>query len=196
MRWSRRWIGPVAMFLAAQVLAPHGSPMAASALEVGSGPATLPGGRTCDGPDADPWVLEMARRLLEGDGLLRFAGSEFGQVLSCEGRIHEFDGFTFGTVAFELEGGAVFEFETMPPAVRRSVLRHPYGFGEEERVLEATRAYASGLGLDIEWEDPERASGDGLLTEQYWDPDPGLNGSVLLARRGEVLVSVTVTMAP
>lgn len=151
----------------------------------------------CEDSGVHPWVRETASNLLERDGLLRFAMSEFGEVASCEGRVtQEFDETTFGQIVFELESGVALEFETMPPAVRLAALWHPSGFAQELRILDAAREYARGLGLAVEWEDPERSSREGIEAEAYWDPDPGMNGSVTLMRRGGVLVGVTVSLAP
>lgn len=151
----------------------------------------------CEGPEAEAWVRQKVSDLLERDGLLSFALSEFGPVSSCVGEVtQEFDGNAFGRVAFEVVGGVSVEFETMPPAVWVARISHQDGFIEESRILDAARSYARGLGLQVAWEEPERSSVEGIEREHYWDPDPGTNGSVTVMRLQEVLIGVTVSMAP
>ncbi|NNF29680.1 MAG: hypothetical protein HKN73_20825 [Gemmatimonadetes bacterium] len=154
-------------------------------------------GSQCEEEGSDPWVRQLSSDLLARDGLLSFALSEFGPVVACAGEVTQrFDGRTFGQIAFEVGGGVTVEFETMPPAVWTATVSHPNGFVEETRLLEVARSYAAGLGLQVVWDGPERSSREGVDREQYWDPDPGLNGSVTVMRRQGVLVAIRVSMAP
>lgn len=131
------------------------------------------------------------------DGLLRFSVEEFGEPVECDGSVtDEFDGARYGIVSFRFRGGATFTVETMPPSLRIATLLDAGGFDESDRIVEAARRYASDLGLAIVWESPERSNEGAEVTEQFWDPDPGLNGSVSFTRASESLVSVRVSMAP
>ena len=151
----------------------------------------------CEGPDADAWVVEAGERARSYDGLLRFSIEEFGPPVECDGKVtDEFDGGEFGMVLFRFSAGTTFEIETMPPSVGIVTLRHPVGFDDPAKVLEAVRRYATGLGLSIDWEDPERSSEGQERTERYWDPDPGLNASVSLTWSAGSLLAVRVSLAP
>lgn len=151
----------------------------------------------CSGRDVDPWVVAAAERLRGYDGLLGFAVAELGQPVECEGMVtDEFDGSSYGVVRFRFSGGATFELETMPPSVTITTLHAPAGFDDPERVIEAVRSYTNGLGLSIDWTDSERTMDGQATTEQFWDPDPGLNASASLTSVSGVLVTVRVSLAP
>lgn len=151
----------------------------------------------CEGPSTDAWVSAAAERVRMYDDLFVFAVDRFGEPTGCDGRTTtEFDGAQFGTVQYDFSSGVTFHLETMPPAVSIVTLRSEDGFADPEGVIDAVRLYAAGRGLAIDWEAPEREGGAGEETEQYWDPDPGLNGSVTFTRVGGALVAVRVSMAP
>lgn len=151
----------------------------------------------CEGPSVDAWVSAAAERVRMYDDLFAFAVDKFGEPTACEGRTTtEFDGAQFGTVQYAFSSGVSFHLETMPPAVSIVTLRSEDGFADPEGVVDAVRLYSAGRGLSIDWEAPERGGGAGAETEQYWDPDPGLNGSVTITRVGGALVAVRVSMAP
>lgn len=145
----------------------------------------------------ETWVSDAAARVRDYDGLYRFAVAQFGVPTACDGRVTtEFDGASFGVVRYSFASGVTFELETMPPSVSLVTLRTATGFDDDAAVMEAVRAYASGRGLSIDWTTPERTSDEAGSTEQFWDPDPGLNASVSLTRADGVLVAVRVSMAP
>ncbi|NNF14882.1 MAG: hypothetical protein HKN72_16765 [Gemmatimonadetes bacterium] len=142
-------------------------------------------------------MSQAAERVRAYDGLYGFAVASLGEPTECEGMVTtEFDGAAFGVVRYGFASGVTFELETMPPSVSIVILRAPNGFEDAAAVVRAVREYASGRGLSIDWTAPERTSDETGVTEQFWDPDPGLNGSVSLTRAEGVLVTVRVSMAP
>ena len=151
----------------------------------------------CGASDADPWIVETAERVNQYDGLLRFAIEAAGDPVTCEGTVTaDFDGRSFGVIVFGFEDGTSFEFETMPPEISLVTLRAPEGFRDPEEVLAALRSYAAGRGLSIDWGTPERSEDGHEVTEQFWDPAPGLNASASVIRTGGVLVAVRIALAP
>lgn len=158
---------------------------------------TAAGHAPCGGWDADSWVIQEAERVRNNDGLFRFSVTEFGQPIVCEGIVtDEFDGAKFGRVTFRFLGDVTFERETMPPSVIIVTLRGGAGFSDPAKVQEALRSYTSAYGLSIVWEAPERSVDGDMITEQFWDPDPGLNGSASLTWSSGALMSVRVSQAP
>lgn len=151
----------------------------------------------CDDPDADPWIGEISQVVLSSDALAGFAVETFGAPVACEGVVtSRFDDRPFGTLTLRFAEGETFTFETMPPRVTIATLRSPEGFGRPDEVLEAFRDYAAGLGLSIVWDNPSVRS-DGIeATEQFWDPDPGLNASASVVRIKDDLVEVRLSKAP
>ena len=151
----------------------------------------------CEGRSVDAWVAAAAERVRMYDDLFAFAVDRFGEPTGCYVRTAtEFDGAQFGTVQYHFSSGVTFQLETMPPAVSIVTLRSEDGFADPEGVIEAVRLYSAGRGLAIDWEEPEHRGGAEDSIEQYWDPDPGLNGSVTLTRVAGALVAVRVSMAP
>lgn len=151
----------------------------------------------CAGPDADVWVAERADLLLRFDGLLMFARERYGEPLECVGEVTaEFDGAPYGTVTFRFRDEVSFQLETMP--IETSVVRllAPAGFDDAAAVTEALRAYAAGIGLDIDWSTPEphQLGEPGVRT--FRDPEEGLNGSASLVHAGDALVEVRLSIAP
>lgn len=160
-------------------------------------PVTPVPGTPCDDPSVEPWVAQAVERVRAYDDLLAFAVARFGEPTECEGAVtSEFDGAQFGIVRFDFAQGQAFELETMPPAVSIVTLEAFSGFDDPEGVVEAVRLYATGRGLSIDWDESEQGSIEDGETEQFWDPDPGLNASVTLTRRDGRLVAVRVSMAP
>lgn len=160
-------------------------------------PVTPARGAPCDDPSTEPWVAQTVERVRTYDDLLAFAVARFGEPTECEGAVtSEFDGSHFGLVRFDFAGGQTFALETTPPAVSIVTLGAVRGFDDSEGVVEAVRQYAAGRGLSIDWDEPEPGSSDEGETEQFWDPDPGLNASVTLTRVDGRLVAVRVSMAP
>lgn len=151
----------------------------------------------CDAANVDSWVALEAERVRGHDDLFGFAASEFGLPVRCDGMVtQELDGVEFGRVTFRFPDGESFERETMPPAVVIVTLARRSGFDDVEKVRRAVQDYADASGLSIDWTSPDRTEVGHLVTEQYWDPDPGLNGSATLTWSSGALVSVRVSWAP
>lgn len=192
MRRGRRRRGLIVSILvttlvAAAAVRPEGDPP----FDGGIGPAL------CGGADADTWVIQQAERIRSHDGLFRFSVAEFGSPVECEGIVtQEFDGSKFGKLTFHFHGGATFERETMPPLVVVVTLSRRAGFIDPSGVEEAVRAYTSASGLTIAWDVRERSVDGEVITERFWDPDPGLNASASFTWSAGVLTSVRVAQAP
>lgn len=167
---------------------------------VGAGPvspATAPRLPDCDDPSASPWVSELRDRTLAYNDLAAFAVERWGAPVSCDGEVTtEFDGASYGFVELGFEGGVTLHVETMPIESSVVELRSPEGFGAEEpAVIDALRAHASHVGVDIDWENPELSEGPGEEVRQFRDPVPGLNASGSLITRSGILVAVRFSMA-
>ena len=151
---------------------------------------------TCDGPDLDPWVRELGSRVESHDGLARFAEDRYGPPVTCEGVVTtEFDGMKFGRVLLTYAGGVELSVETMPPEASIVILSAGSGFSAEGPVVEALRTYAAGVGLQLDWANPEVTTTGGEVTETFWDAESGLNASASVVRRSGVLHSVRLAMA-
>lgn len=152
---------------------------------------------SCEAADLHPWVVEMIAHIEMEDSLFRFARETFAAPLECGGSVAgEFEGVPFGEVAFRFGGGVVLRIETMPPLVRSVSLEHPVGFSDAPGVQEAARTYAGESGFEIDWSEPERSVIEDSVTDQYWDPDPGLNASVTFTWSDGRLVAIRVSSAP
>lgn len=163
--------------------------------DVGRG-AGVPSPAQCDGPAADPWVTDLRDRVLGFDGLARFAVEGYGQPIACEGAVvTEFDGMSFGEVTLIFADGVSLRVQTMPPESSVRTLRAPAGFADEEAVRAVLQRYATGIGLSIDWSDPETTSVGSEVVRTFWDPDPGLNASASLILRDGRLVGVRLSMA-
>lgn len=151
----------------------------------------------CDDPLADAWVRDARDRVLSFDGLVRYAVERYGEPTTCEGAVTtEFDGMLFGTLRLTFAGGAIFEMETMPPEASVVTLQRPEGFDDASGLREAFVRYVNDIGVEVDWTaTPEITEQDGRRTEQYWDPDTGLNASASLVFEGDRLVAVRFSMA-
>ena len=150
----------------------------------------------CDGPDEDPWVLELRERILQFDDLAGFAVESYGAPLTCEGAVTtEFDGMKYGSLRLGFSEGAGFQVETMPPEASVVTLRAPTGFEDEAQARQVLEGYADSIGLEIDWTAPEVTTEAGERTETFWDPDTGLNGSVSLIFADSSLVGLRLRMA-
>ena len=142
-------------------------------------------------------MRDFRQRVVSFDGLYRFVVERYGPPSSCEGEITmEFDGARFGTLAFGFAGGVTYAVETLPPEASVRALSAPGGFDGPEEVREAVTAYATDIGLDIDWTNPQVATEDGFETRTFWDPEPGLNASATLVYSGRTLVGVRLGLAP
>jgi hypothetical protein len=150
----------------------------------------------CDGPDTDPWVIELRDRVLGFDELVGFALEEYGAPLTCEGAVGtEFDGMKFGSLRLTFSEGATFHVETMPPEASSVTLRAPSGFANEALARQVLEEYTERIGVKIDWASGEPTTeGDGRV-ERFWDPDEGLNASASLVYAGGSLVALRFSMA-
>ena len=170
----------------------------AVALALASGASVAPRGDPdpCEGPQADAWVAAYRDRLLAQDSLLAFATATFGAWTSCEGDSFDFEGATYGGVVLTLPREVRFESMTQPPRVVVGRLAAPRGVTDGARARDAIARYAGSHGLVIDWSAAEVEDDGVRRREQYWDPDPGLNGSVTLVFESGRLVEVGFAMAP
>jgi len=149
----------------------------------------------CDDPAADPWVVGMRDRVLSGNALHVFAQAQFGDAIGCDGQVtDEFEGSKYGVLTLRYDG-ADLTVETMPFTVMIVTLTADRGFPSEEAAVEALRAYTSGQGLDVDYETPEISTIDGAVQHQYWDPEPGLNASATIVRRGGRVEAIRFSIA-
>jgi len=150
----------------------------------------------CDGPEADPWVRELRDRVLRFDELAGFAVGSYGAPLTCEGAVStEFDGMKFGSLCLGFSEGATFRVETLPPESSVVTLRVPSGFTDEAAARQSLEVYAADVGLEIDWTTPEFTTEGDEQVQTFWDPDPGLNGSVSMIFLEGTLVAVRLSMA-
>jgi len=167
---------------------------------VPAGPAGAQSAVPCDAPDADPdadpWVVDFADRVLRYNGLAGFAVARWGDAVGCVGQeTMEFDGARYGTLELTFAGGVTLLVETQPIETSIVTLRASSGFDDPAAVEAALRAYADDVGVDIDWSRPERSDEQAEATETFWDPEPGLNASAATVRVGERLVAVRFSMA-
>jgi hypothetical protein len=151
---------------------------------------------TCEGPDVDPWVTDFRDRTSRFNGLAQFAITAYGEPIDCEGAVtSEFDGGLYGTLVLSFAGGVSLWVETMPIETSIVALRAAEGFGNGPEVEEALRAYAARVGVSIDWERAEESVEGQERTQTFSDPDPGLNASASVIRRGSTVVEVRFSMA-
>lgn len=150
----------------------------------------------CEGPEADPWVVDFRGRVLRYSDLAAFAVGEWGNPVACEGEIAtEFDGVSYGVLTLTFSGGVTLTTETQPIETSVVTLHDPAGFEDPEAVVAALRSYVDGIGYSIDWDEPEREVEGDRTTETFWDPEPGLNASARLIRSGGRLVAVRFSSA-
>ena len=158
--------------------------------------ATLDKWPPCDGPDADPWVVELRDRVLAYDVLVGFAVESFGAPLTCEGAVtSEFDGMRFGSLRLSFSDGASLQIETMPPEASAVALRVPGGFADEAVARRGLEDYTERIGVEIDWTAPEVTVEGPSRVERFWDPDSGLNASASLVYSGVSLIGLRFSMA-
>ena len=151
----------------------------------------------CGDPENDSWVREMRDRVLSFDDLALYALGRYGPPSECRGAVTaRFDGRDFGALRLAFPAGIVFDVETFPPEMSTVTLRAEHGFDDPEAVRGALRAYASAIGLDVDWSAPEVTEEDDATVHTYWDPEAGLNGSASLVFSGTTLVAVRFSIAP
>lgn len=160
-------------------------------------PAGTPWDRAeCDGPGADPWVVDFRDRTLAYSGIARFAVERWGAPTACEGAVTtEFDGARYGFVRLTFGQGVTVEVETMPIETSITALRASGGFTDAAVVEAAVRAAAADIGLEIDWTMPEETVEGDETTRTYWDPESGLNASVAFVYRADALVEARISMA-
>ena len=159
-------------------------------------PAVLPVTLPCDGPDADPWVVDFRSRVMGYNGLAAFAVSTWGDPVSCDGEeTMEFDGTRYGTLTLTFAEGVTLVVETQPIETSIVTLRSDGGFGDTDAVEAALRSYAEDVGVAIDWARPERSVEGEETTEVFSDPAAGLNASASLVTSGEQLVAVRFSLA-
>jgi hypothetical protein len=150
----------------------------------------------CDGPDADPWVVDFRDRTLAYSGVARFALERWGPPTACEGAVTtEFDGARFGFVRLTFADGVSVEVETMPIETSITAVRAADGFTDAAGVEGAVRAAAADIGLEIDWAAPEEISEGDETTRTFWDPESGLNASVAFVYRNGTLIEARISMA-
>jgi len=150
----------------------------------------------CEGPDVDAWVTRHRDRVIAEDALFAFASATFGGPLSCEGDVFEFDGRPYGGVVLTLADAVTFASMTQPPMAVVVWIESPSGFPDPAAARDALRRYAREHGLAIDWDVVEVDEDGAWRTERFWDPDAGLNGSVMLGFDGSSLVEVGLSLAP
>lgn len=150
----------------------------------------------CEGPGVDPWVTDLRDSVMRYSEFAHFAVRRYGAPTACDGKVTtEFDGARFGRVILTFIEGVTLTVETMPPETSISTFRASGGFGDGAEVRALLREYASGLGLSIDWTAPEIRTEGGEVVHQFWDPEPGLNGSASFIFLDGTLVGVRVSMA-
>jgi len=150
----------------------------------------------CDGPDTDPWVIELRDRVLQFDLLAGFAVQSYGAPLTCEGAVtSQHDGMRFGSLRLGFSAGASLLVETMPPEASVATLRDPAGFEDEALARQTLEEYTERIGVEIDWTAPEVAAQNSERVERFRDPDAGLNASASLVYSGGSLVELRFSMA-
>lgn len=174
-------MSPIPLLAVALLMVPGGTPLDRPA---------------CDGPDADPWVVDFRDRTLAYSGIARFAVERWGAPTACEGAVTiEFDGARYGFVRLTFAEGVTVEVETMPIETSITALRASSAFTDAAAVEESVRAAAADIGLEIDWTMPEETSEGDETTRTFWDPESGLNASVAFVYRGDALVEARISMA-
>lgn len=149
-----------------------------------------------DCASAEGWVGEASRRWVENSGLVRFAREELGLWTGCVGRVEDhFDGAAYGTVRLMFEGEESLSLTTMPISTSITSWESARGFERVDAVRAAVRDHTEAIGVEIDWETPERDEDAAGVLERFWDPDPGMNASVSFRYVSGRLVSVTFSMA-
>lgn len=150
----------------------------------------------CDAEDTPFWVRNIHERVTKFDRLGLFAIERYGLPIGCEGSVTTvFDGMEFGSIRLEFQNGATFGVETQPPEASFAALVDSSGFRDEAKARTVLHEYADGIGLSIDWSNPELTSEGRANTETYWDPDDGLNASASFTYVDSVLVELRLSMA-
>jgi hypothetical protein len=150
----------------------------------------------CDAAGADPWVVSLRDRVLRFDDLAAFAVEKWGDPVACEGAVTmDFDGARYGVLRLDFEDGVALSVETQPIETSIVTLGRTAGFADPEAVAAALRAYATGVGVSIDWENPETLTQGDEDAQVFQDPTPGLNASAALVTRDGVLVRIRFSMA-
>ena len=156
------------------------------------------GAPPCDGPQTDPWVSELRERFVSFDQLAEYTIAFYGEPQACEGsQTMEFEGREFGFLWLDFPEGVRLRLETMPPEASIVSLTSTSGFQDEGAARRALEAYALSLGLEVDWASSNvEEPGPGIRVETFWDPEPGLNGSVVLRFDEGTLVALGLSFAP
>jgi hypothetical protein len=150
----------------------------------------------CEGPGADPWVVDFRDRVLAYSSLAAFAAATHGPPVSCQGAITmEFDGANYGSLELAYAGGVTLTVETQPIETSIVTLRSEPGFADPAAVRAALRAYTEGIGVAIDWDSPDITTEGPESVETFWDPEAGLNASASLLNSDGRLVAVRFSMA-
>lgn len=150
----------------------------------------------CDEADQNPWVAQNRTRWVDENDLVAFATASAGEPSTCEWEIRLWQGSEYRTLTMGFDGGLEFTLETMPPGIRIVHLRASGGFPDPDAAVGALRALTERRGLDIDWSSPDADVWDGLDVQQFWDPEPGLNASATIGRRGDTIVMLRWSIAP
>jgi len=150
----------------------------------------------CDDDSVDPWVTDLRARVLASDGLARYAVEQFGEPVTCRGRVDNvFEGMKFGTLQLEFSGDAMLLIETMPPETSRVSLLAPNGFDDDELARQRLDSYVKGIGVEIDWTRPDTVTESSDTAVTFWADDPGLNASAQLVFTEGRLRSLRFSMA-
>ena len=151
----------------------------------------------CDSPETDPWVTALRARIVSFDALARYAIQLYGPPEACEGSVSlEFDGEKFGVLRLDFPGSASLRIETMPPEASVLMFSAEVGFEDEAAARISLESYALSRGLDIDWSNPTVEGDSRTRIETFWDPQPGVNGSVTLHFVEDILVGLGLNLAP
>lgn len=151
----------------------------------------------CDTPETDPWVRALRARILSFDALAHYAIQLYGPPEACEGSVSlELEGEKFGVLHLDFSGSASLRIETMPPEASVLMFSVEVGFEDEAAARGLLESYALSRGLDIDWSNPTVEGDSRTRVETFWDPQPGVNGSVTLHFVEEILVGLGLSLAP
>jgi hypothetical protein len=146
---------------------------------------------------SDPWLEEIAQRLLTHDTLLRQLVKTQGPPVSCSGGPNqEFDGRQFGSIRFAWREGLAFAVQTLPPESSIVELAQPGGFPDPSALVQLVQTYVRDRGMPIDWSKPQLRPIAGGRVEEFRSDKPGMNAGVAFQYEGDSrLVAVRISLA-